>query len=81
MDDLDELERAGMYGFEAAQAGLVSNESVKYSLFISEPSDFDTEVFKSDCAFLTIPEIGLEVSIFIVVPIEDLNADFLDPRW
>lgn len=61
MEDLGELERAGMYGFEAAQAGLVSNQSVKYSLFISEPSDFDTEVFKSDCAFLTIPEIGLEI--------------------
>lgn len=52
---------AGLYASEAIEAGLVSNESVKLSLTVSELADFDTEVFKSDCAFTTIPEIGLEV--------------------
>lgn len=58
---MDDLQLTGLYASEAIEAGLVSTESVKLSLTISEPEDFDTEVFKSDCAFTTIPEIGLEV--------------------
>lgn len=61
MDQLDGLKMTGLYASEAVEAGLVSKNSVKLTLRVTHSDDFEAEIFKSDCAFTSIPEIGLEV--------------------
>lgn len=60
-ESIGDLQTAALYATEAIEAGLVSRMAVKLSLTVSDLDDFDTEVFKSDCAFTSVPEIGLEV--------------------
>lgn len=62
-ESIDGLEATGLYASEAVEAGLVAAEAVKFSLVVSGREDFETEVFKSDSAFTSIPEINLEVCI------------------
>jgi NAD-dependent deacetylase len=61
MEQPDVLALTGMYGEEAVEAGIVSDDAVKLVLKVCHPDDLDTEVFKSDCAFTSIPEIDLEI--------------------
>jgi len=61
MDQLVGLELTGLYASEAVEAGLVSKNAVKLTLRVTDSDDFEAEVFKSDSAFTSIPEIGLEV--------------------
>ena len=51
----------GLSTEEALEAGLVGKNAVQLILSVAHFDDFATEVFKSESAFTSIPEIGLEV--------------------
>ena len=84
MEQPDVLALTGMYGEEAVEAGIVSDDAVKLVLKVCHPDDLDTEVFKSDCAFTSIPEIDLEVCSSILNKMKSEKAPVLiqeDPGW
>lgn len=61
MADEFNIDALGLYAEEAIEAGLVTDQAVRLVYQVSTPEDFLTEVFKSDCAATSIPEIELEV--------------------